>query len=123
MMVTGMLGDTQEQHRLFLQAADKPHVLDDATVQRAQRLYQTQLDDLWLYETQGQRWRQGKLTATQREQVERLVAQVARLKEESQAIIALLEKLETGTIDQIMAKSDLEFGLEFLLRQQKKDQK
>jgi hypothetical protein len=122
-MVTGMLHDIEGQHQLFLQAVDQPHILDDATIHRAQRVYQTQLDDLWLYETQCEHWLQGKLIATQRKQIKHLVTQVARLKGKLEAIMALLAELETGTIDKIMAKSDLELGMEFLMKQQKKNKK
>ena len=37
--LAGILENTEEQLQQFNEIRDKPHVLDDATVQRAQRLY------------------------------------------------------------------------------------
>lgn len=117
-LVDGTLEDTQEQHQLFLDAVPKPHVLDDYTVQRAQRLCQAQLDDLWFFEEQCRRWSNQQLSSTQHQEVKRIVAQIGRIRELSQTILGLLAEIRKGTIDRIMEKSDLELGIEFLLRQQ-----
>jgi hypothetical protein len=115
-MVDGMLADTEDQYQTFSEVREKPHVLDDAIVQRAIGVYQTQIDDLWVFEEQFARWQQGSLTDDQRQEVNRLVNQLPRIKERSEAILAMLGEIEKGTINRIMEKSDLELGLEFFLK-------
>jgi len=119
-MTKGILENTENQYHTFLEIVDKPHVLDDATVHRAQRLYRTQLETVDLYDQQAERWLQDQLTPQQRQAVETMLAQTSRIRDLSQKILELLADIEKGTIDRIMAKSDLEVGLEFLLRNQRK---
>ena len=119
-MVDGVLANSEEQHETFAHVRAKPHVLDDEIVNRAIHLYQAQLDDLWFYEEQFARWRKEPLTAGQRQEVNRLAAQLPRIRELSEAILALLDEIKRGTINRILEKSDLELGLEFLLRNRKR---
>ena len=72
-----------------------------------------------LYEGQLSRWKALNLTSSQRQEVDRLAAQIPTIRERITAILALAEELKGGTIDTIMAKSDLELGLEVLLGKRK----
>ena len=49
----------------------------------------------------------------------RLAEQIPTIKERIAAILALAEELKGGTIETILAKSDLEVGLEWFLRKSK----
>jgi hypothetical protein len=51
-MIMGTIQNSEEQFQSFLAARHKPHVLDDAIVDRALRLYQAQLADNALHERQ-----------------------------------------------------------------------
>ena len=62
------------------------------------------------------RWGTLSLTAVQRKEVERLVSQLARLRQVIAANLALAKELQGGTIERVLGKSDAELGLEFLLR-------
>jgi hypothetical protein len=115
-MVDGILENTEEQYQTFSEVKDKPHVLDDDIVNRATKLYQAQIDDLCFYEQQFERWQAESLTPGQRAEVERLNAQLPRIKELSQAILELMSEMKDGTINRIMGKSDLELGFEFFLK-------
>jgi hypothetical protein len=118
-MIDGLL-DEVEKHYANLQACRlKPHVLDNDTVGRVIEVYSAQADDVWLFETQLSRWRNLNLTSAQREEVDRLAAQVPTIRERITAILALAEELRGGTIDAVLAKSDLEGGLELLLGKRK----
>lgn len=123
-MVDGVLANSEEQHETFAHVRAKPHVLDDEIVNRAINLYQAQLDDLWFYEEQFARWLKAPLTASQRQEAgalwARLASQLPRIRELSEAILALLDEIKRGTINRILEKSDLELGLEFLLRNRKR---
>ncbi len=112
-LIDGMYADDQEQHRLYLEAREKPHVLDDATIQRAVRLYTDRLDMLTtVFAPQLARWQADPLTDEQRQEVERLTVKIADLRALDENIMALLKEIEQGTIDAVMRKSDLELGIE-----------
>jgi hypothetical protein len=59
------------------------------------------------------------LTDLQRQEINRLDGQLPRIKELSQAILELIDEMKDGTINLILEKSDLELGLEFLLKNKK----
>jgi len=114
--INGMLESAEEQYPLLEQARPRPSMLDDATVLRAVEVYTAQRDDLWLFEEQLRRWRAGALTGAQRREIERLTAQLERLRTVIDKILLLIDELKGGTIEKMMAKSDLEVGLEMLMR-------
>jgi len=115
-MVDGVLTNTEEQYQTFSEVKDRPHVLDDDIVNRAIKLYEAQIDDIWFYEEQFARWQAEPLTDSQRQEVNRLNAQLPRIKALSQAILELMDEMKDGTINRILEKSDLELGLEFFLK-------
>jgi hypothetical protein len=115
-MIDSLL-DEMENHYANLQACRlKPHVLDNDTVSRVIQVYSAQADDVWLFETQLYRWRNLNLTPAQREEVDRLAVRIPTIRERITAILALAQELRSGTIDAVLAKSDLEGGLEFSAR-------
>jgi hypothetical protein len=67
------------------------------------------------------RRKNAKLTLLQRQEVNRLAAQIPAIRELITGILALAEELKGGTIEPVLAKSDLELGLDFLLRNREKD--
>jgi hypothetical protein len=111
-VIDGQLEAAEDQHRLLLQA--RPGSLDDATVERLVRVFTEEVDLLAVYQEQLDRWRTEQLTVAQRREVERLGGQVAHNRDVAAAILALAEDLMATTIDAILAKSDLELGLEVL---------
>ena len=112
--IIGSLAQTEEQHELFASARHKPHVLDDATVDRAIRLYEEQLTSIPLHERQLNWWLADKITDAQRYQVNDLQAKLPELKARTDALLALLAELKQGTIDRIMEMSDEELALKVL---------
>ena len=63
-MIDGMTDSAEEQLVNLQQAEERPHVLDNATLDRLTQVYTEQQGDLWLYEEQLARWRQQSPTAT-----------------------------------------------------------
>ncbi len=106
----------RDQHQRLLQAAERPYLLDDATVARVRRVYGDTAADLWLYDTQLTRWARPPLTQAQRRDIERLQAQMISLHDIVEQILALAARLQDRTIETLLAKSDLEGGLEWLGR-------
>ena len=93
-----------------------PHVLDDYTVGRLVEVYTAQRDDLWLWDEQLRRWASESLGRIHRREVERLQGQIAALHKVVDDILALADELAAGTIEKMMAKSDVEVGLDMLTR-------
>jgi 16S rRNA U1498 N3-methylase RsmE len=91
-------------------------VLDDFTVNRVKQVFTTQQKDFHLFDEQLQRWLTGEITEAQRQEVERLVGQMQKMRENNTNVLKLADELSKGTIDKIMAKSDEELGLDAFMR-------
>ena len=109
-VIDGQLEAAEEQHRLLRLA--RPGSLDNATVERVVRVFTEEVELLAVYSEQLDRWRSGSLTVAQRLEVERLRGQVAHNRDVDAAVLSLAENLKATTIDAILAKSDLELGLD-----------
>jgi ribosomal protein L16 Arg81 hydroxylase len=112
--IDGMLQADREQYETLLEAKPKPHVLDDDTIDRVIAAFTTQRNDFGLFDEQLQRWAALPLSGQQRREVERLSEQMRLLRENNEKVLTLARELSTGTIDKVMAKSDVELGLEML---------
>ena len=63
-----------------------------------------------------ERWRSERLTGAQQREVARLQGVSGELRVELTRILELADELGQGTIERQLAKSDLELGVEHLLR-------
>jgi hypothetical protein len=115
-LIDGELADGQEHYATLLETRGRPHALDDATIERSIKLHTEQRDFLWVFEEQLVRWRSEPLSATQKGELDRLDGQLDRLRTVLSDILELAEELKQGTIDKVLAKSDLELGIEALHR-------
>jgi hypothetical protein len=114
-MIDTALGDTSRQIHLLSQARVRPHLLDDATIDRVESIYREQLAFVDIYAEQIQRWRAENPSAAQHRKLDRLDEQNRCLRQITTEILALAVELRKGTIDRIMERSDLELGLQALL--------
>lgn len=114
-MIAEALGDTADHLRTLTQARAKPHVLDDATLDRVERVHHEQLEFAKIYAEQLRRWRAAGPSAAQARELDRLEPQNHRLRELTAEVLALARELRQGTIDRILAVGDLELGLQALL--------
>jgi len=119
-MIDGLLDEVEKQNANLEAGRAKPYVFDHYTIGRVLKVYSDHAEDLWLYEGQLTRWKALNLTPSQRQEVDRLAAQIPTIRERITAILALAEELKGGTIETIMAMSDLELGLEVLLGKRKR---
>jgi hypothetical protein len=77
---------------------------------------------VWGYEGYGQhnrqlrRWRGQRLTDAQRREIARLEGVARDLRLVLTQVLELADELGEGTIERQLAKSDLELGLEYVLR-------
>ncbi len=91
-----------------------PYQLDDATVARMLRVWNESSDMNQVFAQQGHRWRQ---ELTSRSSAQAVAAYCALVDEERvlvDEILAITHKLETVTIERLLAKSDLEVALDAL---------
>jgi hypothetical protein len=115
-LIDRQVASGRDQHQRLLRAAERPSLLDDATVARVRRAVGDTAADLWLYDTQLTRWARQPLTQAQRRDIERLQAQMISLHDIVEQILALAARLQDRTIETLLAKSDLEGGREWLGR-------
>ena len=93
----------------------QPYQLDDATVARIIATWQITRDDLdQLFGEQGRVWQQQPLNASQAADVERYCAAADNDCALVDEILVLAAELQAVTIERLLAKSDLEVGLEAL---------
>jgi len=113
-MVGGMLESAQEQLGNLQQAKHKPHVLDDEIIQRLLKLYPEQKEDIPYYLEQCQRWKNETTNPDQIKNIVIIENKLNELKQVNQQILSLVDYCKDRTINKILAKDDLELGLDFL---------
>jgi len=109
-MLVGLLESSLEQLKNMHLVMDKPHVLDDQTLNRMSKLYSEQLDDHWLFEAQFTRWKQDKLSYAQEKEINRLIKLASKLKEANEEIMRMVRSIEDKTINKIVGMNDGEFA-------------
>ncbi len=110
------LADGREHYATLLEAQPKPYVLDDATIERSKRVNGEGLEWCGVYDQQLRRWRGQRLSDAQRREITRLEGVNRELRSVLMQTLELAEELGRGTIERQLAKSDVELGLEYLLR-------
>ena len=118
-VMDGMLEDSREQYETLLPAKDKPHVLDDDTVERVERLYNERAEFLELFNEQLVRWRQQSPNNMQTLEIARLTQVLNELRTLNKQILNLAAELKNSTINRILEKGDAELGMEFLMGKHK----
>ena len=114
-MIDGALDDTRDHIKTLTEARARPHVLDDATIDRVERVHTEQLEFLDIYAQQIGRWRTETPSTEQTRELDRMEEQNRQLRAVTEGVLALALVLRKGTIDRIMAMSDVEIGLQALL--------
>ena len=111
------LAVTRHQLELLQPALARRGRLDDATVARIIRVHQDQAGDLVCFQNQADKWKAlPDLTAAQRATVAGYEAALAQLRQVNSDVLAAADQLARITIEAVLARSDLELGLEALLR-------
>ena len=106
---------TAEQLDLLRPALAQPYRLDDATVARIIRVHQDQADDLELFQNQADKWNAiPGLTPAQRAALHEYEAAIGELRRLNAEVLAAAEQLKPVTIEAMLARSDLEVGIEAL---------
>ena len=117
-MIDTLLNDTCKHLDTLSKAKDRPHVLDDATIDRVEQAHTEQMNYVEIYTQQISRWRKDKPSAAQGSELDRMDEQNQQLRALTADVLALASKLREGTIERVFGMSDLELGLQYLLGKQ-----
>jgi hypothetical protein len=115
-MISTSLTETREHLGTLTKAKDRPHVLDDATIDRVEQVHTEQMTFVGIYSQQIARWRAEKLPPAQVSELDRMDTQNQQLREATKAVLDLAGELRKGTIDRVLGMSDLELGLQAFLQ-------
>jgi len=116
-MLAGQLAANRGQLELPGRARREPWLPDDATVDRVKKVFGVQRDDRWPGGGEnGRRWQALDLGTAIRAQAGGYMSLAARFAAASTEVLALAGEIAGGTISKVMAKSDLELGIEALHR-------
>lgn len=113
-MIKGSL-DTREHLATLARAKDRPHVLDNATIDRVEKVHAEQMEFVDLYTRQIGRWRTEKPSAVQVSELDRMETQNRQLRDVTADVLVLAAELRKGTIERVLEMTDLELGLQALL--------
>ena len=91
-----------------------PYRLDDATVARMLRMWHDTSELNEVFAAQGRRWRQDALGTRHEGDVIHFCALVDEERALIDKILSIAQKLPDVTIERLLAKSDLELGIEAL---------
>ena len=105
-MIDGMLEASIEQLETLYPVMDKPHILDDDTVNRIITLYTDELNNQWIFQEQFKRWKDEIMSPKQAQEVNRLIRLLPKLKTNSEKILKLVRSIEHNTIDKILAMDE-----------------
>jgi len=104
LMIDEMAQNAQVQHEAFSGTKNGVCALDDEAISRAVQLYKAQIEDVQLYEEQLKRWQMQPLTGDQRGEVDRLLGQLPRIKQLSEAVLEMLDEIKENAIDKEVNK-------------------
>ena len=114
-MIDTSLNDTREHLGTLTKARAKPHVLDDATIDRVERVHTEQMEFVAIYTLQIGHWRDEKPSASQIRSLDRMATQNQQLRDVTADVLALAGELRQGTIERVLGMTDFELGLQWLL--------
>ena len=114
-MIDTSLNDTREHLGTLSKAKDRPHVLDDATIDRVEQVHTEQMTYVDIYTQQISRWRTEKPAASQARELDRMEAQNQQLRGVTADVLTLARELRKGTIERVLGMSDLELGIQAVL--------
>ena len=109
------LQDALEQLKNLEACKNKPHVLDDETIDRVIKLYSQQGELLLVALKQCKTWRGQNPIPTQLKDIERIEKFTKKLETTGKQILFLANHYKAHTINRILEKNDVELALDYLL--------
>ena len=119
-LLEGHVEDADTLDASLESARARPHVLDDATLDRVERqCTEMERETVTGYAWQFAQWERSALTPVARAGLERLLQLLSDYELRSAQVLAVVAELRSGTIDRVLAKSDLELGIEAMGKEQR----
>ncbi len=120
-LLEGHVEDADALHASLESARARPHVLDDATLDRVEQQYTVmERETIQGYEWQFARWKHAVLTPAERTGLERTRQLLSDYEGRSARVLAVVAELRSGTIERVLERSDLELGLEVMEEERRK---
>jgi hypothetical protein len=113
-LTEGQLDSTEESYSSFLLCKDKPHVLDNVTVDRGITLMENQLEDADLMDNQIFKWKTDIHSEDYNKRVSILKDKNKRFRKLSERCLNLCKELKKGTINTILDMEDGELASKLL---------
>ncbi len=88
-MIDGALDDTRIHLETLTQARTRPHVLDDATIDRSKEVHTEQLEFVGIYARQISRWRTERPSAGQTRELDRMEKQNQQLRAVTEGVVQI----------------------------------
>ena len=110
----GMLDSSRDQLETMQQVKDRPHILDDAIINRSLKLYTAQNEDSDIFLQQCAIWRKQELNEVQSYQIQEIEKCTKSLIDTNNQILFIINACKDSTIDKILEKSDMELALDML---------
>lgn len=110
----GMLDSSRDQLETMQQVKDRPHILDDAIINRSLKLYTAQNEDSDMFLQQCAIWRKQELNEVQSYQIQEIEKCTKSLIDTNNQILFIINACKDSTIDKILEKSDMELALDML---------
>ena len=110
----GMLDSSRDQLETMQQVKDRPHILDDAIIDRSLKLYTAQNVDSDMFLQQCAIWRKQELNEVQSYQIQEIEKCTKSLIDTNNQILFIINACKDSTIDKILEKSDMELALDML---------
>jgi len=114
-MIDTSLDDTREHLATLTKARAKPHVLNDATIDRVERVHTEHMEFVAIYTQQLGRWRDETPSDSQTRALDRMATQNQQLLDVTADVLALARELRKSTIERVLGMSDAVLGLQSLL--------
>ena len=111
----GQLQEALTLLELLESCQNKPHILDDATVNRVIKQYTEQKKLLEVPSKQCTLWRNQRPTPQQLDNIEKIERCIQRLQKVTDKVLFLANHYKDHTIDRILEKDDAELAIEYLL--------
>lgn len=113
MLINKQYEHANDQYKVLYAAKDKPHVLDNETVDRSIKLYESEKEYVEIFKKQLSIWRREKLNKYQDTEITKLEEKIVKNEKIVNDTLELSKTLRKGTIDEILKMDDAELALKF----------
>lgn len=114
----GQLTDLRTLLASLKAGRSKPHVFDDATIERVIRVHTETLTFLPYTRRQLDRWKTEHPSAAEQQMIQIIRAEVDETEKVLHEVLALAREISAGTIDKVLGMSDFELALAALAGKQ-----